>query len=308
MSAQAKPDQTALAQALALPAAAHIGQRIAKRVLAEQIASLPGTTAADKRLATDLLAELHWLAALKPTTCGLAVWQTETHDYLEIAVLHAVVHAQIRPSSGRKASSRSPATATQTSKSQSRLIELIHRAIPYPVVLIISQSGAEGEAESDTEGGKCAAQLSLAHKRLSQSASSAVVLEHIVTTKSIALHADSTPAICQFLQYIAFNSAAGTSINTAVSTLRDLYARYSDWLHAVEALAASEHTGQFQVSASESQAKSRRQALANFEKINQQLISLRNQASKESQLGSRAALNQQIAALMAQRLALQSKL
>lgn len=304
MSAQAKPDQTALAQAMALPAAAHIGQRIAKSLLAEQIASLPGTTSADKRLATDLLAELHWIAALKPATCGLAAWQTETHAYLEIAVLHAVVHAQLRPSSGRKASSRSPATASQTSKSQSRLIELIHRAIPYPVVLIISTSGEEGETEGDTESGKSPEQFSLAHKRLPQSASSAVVLEQIVTTKSIALHADNTPAICQFLQYIAFNSACGKS----VSTLRDLYARYSDWLHAAEALAASEHTGQIQVSANAAQASARRSALASFEKINLQLTSARAQARKASQLGQRAALNQQIADLMVQRQNLLSQL
>ena len=308
MSAQAKPDQTALAQALALPAAAYIGQRIAKSLLAEQIASLPGTTAADKRLATDLLAGLHWLAALKPATCGLAAWQTETHDYLEIAVLHA----ELRPPSSRKASSRSPATATQTSKSQSRLIELIHRAIPYPVVLIISQSGAEGEAESDTEGetkrNKSAAPLSLAHKRLPLSASSAVVLEQMITTKSIALCADNTPATCQFLQYIAFNSASSTSINTSISTLRDLYARYSDWLHAAEGLAAAEHTGQFQVSASTAQASARRIALGNFEKINIQLNSLRAQARKASQLGSRATLHQQITDLMAQRQRLIAKL
>ena len=78
----------ALAQALALPASAYVGQRIAKTLLIEQIANLPGSTAADKRLVNQLLAELHWLAALKPATCGLAAWQTDTHDYLEIAVLH----------------------------------------------------------------------------------------------------------------------------------------------------------------------------------------------------------------------------
>ena len=54
----------ALAQALALPASAYVGQRIAKNLLMEQIANLHGGTATDKRLAANLLAELHWLAAL----------------------------------------------------------------------------------------------------------------------------------------------------------------------------------------------------------------------------------------------------
>ena len=58
----------ALLQALALPASAYVGQRIAKVLLIEQIANLPGSTATYKRLATNLLAELHWLAACKPAT------------------------------------------------------------------------------------------------------------------------------------------------------------------------------------------------------------------------------------------------
>lgn len=303
VSAQSGNSEPALAQALALPAAAHVGQRIAKSLLAEQIAQLPGTTAADKRLATDLLAELHWLAALKPATCGLAAWQTDTHRYLEIAVLHAVLRSEMRPASKRKAAcqaSAGSASLTAASKSQSRLIELIHRAIPYPVILIISQPSQAGEQSAE--------QLSLAHKRLplrvSTSASSAVVLEQLITTKSIALHADNTPATCLFLQYIAFNSTASAANNA----LRNLHARFSDWLHAAEALAASQHTGQFQVSASEAEAQVRRIALANLEKIKLQLVSLRAQARKASQLGSRAALNQQIADLMAQRQALLSRL
>ena len=152
----------ALAQALQLPASAYVGQRIAKSLLAEQIAQLAGTTATDKRLAANLLAELHWLAALKPATCGLAAWQTDTHDYLEIAVLHAV----LRPSPAKAGTQRSAAQ-------QSRLLELIHRTIPYPVVLIVSQPGEQSRTE----------QLSLAHKRLSLGKGSVMVLEQIVTTQ-----------------------------------------------------------------------------------------------------------------------------
>ena len=268
----------ALAQALALPASAYVGQRIAKTLLIEQIANLPGSTAADKRLVNQLLAEMHWLAALKPATCGLAVWQTDTHDYLEIAVLHAVLMG-------------SPLAAQAA-----RLIELIHRTIPYPVVLIVSQPGADGSGNVE--------QLSLAHKRLSVGSSSAMVLGQTITTESIAASARITGATGQFMHYLAFNQAA----NTAIGPFHDLYARYSDWLHAAEALGAAVYTGQFTVSTTAPDAARRRNALAAYDQLGQQLTSLRAQARKESQLGQRAALNIQIAKRMAERQALLSSL
>lgn len=281
----------ALVQALALPASAYVGQRIAKTLLIEQIASLPGTTPSDKRSANDLLAELHWLAALKPATCGLAVWQTGTHDYLEIAVLHAVLrHSSSKPSS------RSSAQLT-------RLIELIHRTIPYPVVLIVSQPSAHSGADGCTE------QLSLAHKRLSLGTGSAMVLEHTaatqpITTKSIAACACITGAAAQFVQYLTFNRTPGAP----PLQFNDLHTRYSDWLHAIEALAAAEHTGQFSVSPTAPDAARRRSALATYDQLGQQLASLRAQAGKESQLGQRANLNTKIAKLMAEQQAIRSDL
>lgn len=272
----------ALVQALALPASAYVGQRIAKTLLIEQIANLPGTTAADKQLVNQLLAELHWLAALKPATCGLAAWQTDTHDYLEIAVLQAV----LRPVS---------ATLKHRSAAQhQRLLELIHRTIPYPVVLIISQPNVDGGTE----------QLSLAHKRLSLGTGSAMVLEQLATTKSIAACAGIMGATAKFTQYLAFNQG----VSAPLSQCRDLYARYSDWLHAIEALAAAEHTGQFTVSTTAPDAARRRSALVAHDQSGQRLASLRAQARKESQLGQRAALNLKIAQLMAERQALQSRL
>ena len=273
----------ALVQALGLPASAYVGQRIAKTLLMEQIANLPGSTAADKRLVNQLLAELHWLAALKPATCGLATWQTDTHDYLEIAVLHAVLMD-------------SPPAAQAA-----RLIELIHRTIPYPVVLIVSQRAIDGRGHVE--------QLSLAHKRLPVGNSSAMVLEQTITTqqiaiKSIAACANISGAKGQFVHYLAFNQAPSASTTNATRPFHDLHARYSDWLHAAEALAAAEHTGEFTVSATALDATRRRSTLTAYDQLGQQLISLRAQARKESQLGQRAALNIQIAQRMAERQAL----
>ena len=267
----------ALVQALALPASAYVGQRIAKSLLMKQIANLPGSTATDKRLATNLLAELHWLAALKPSTCGLAAWQTYTHDYLEIAVLHAVLRID-------------PCTTSSRQTSQTtRLLELIHRTIPYPVVLVLTY--ANGSADNSAE------QLSLAHKRLSLGKGSAMVIEQLTTTKIIAVSAYSDWAKGQFVQYIAFN-------NPSSASLPNLHARYNDWLSAVDALAASEHTGQFTVSPNAKAAASRRSAMQKHAELGQQLARARAQARKASQLAQRAAIHLTIVDLMTQRQAL----
>ncbi len=291
MSDSASPyrNAPALAQALALPNAAYVGQRIAKTLFIEQVANLPGTTAADKRLATNGLAELHWLAALKPGTCGLAVWQTDTYEYLEIAVLHAVLRSTASAAACATSAKASLQPIAQQTAQTSRLLELIHRTIPYPVVLVVTQAGGGAE------------QLSLAHKRLSLGKGSAMVLEHSNTTKIIANNAGATGAAGQFVQYIAFNTSPQAS-------QRDLYARYSDWLNAIDALAASEHTGQFIVSLTAQHAQRRRSALQTHAQLGQQLASLRAKAKKASQLAQRASLNLQIASLMTQRQAWLSKL
>ena len=275
----------ALVQALALPASAYVGQRIAKSLLVEQIASLPGSTATDKRLATNLLAELHWLAALKPSTCGLAAWQTDTHDYLEIAVLHAVLRTDPRTV---------PRTTPSRQTGQStRLLELIHRTIPYPVVLVVTYADTDADCSADNS----AEQLSLAHKRLSLGKGSAMVIEQLTTTKLIAVSAYSDLAKGQFIQYIAFN-------NPSSAALPNLHARYKDWLSAVDALAAAEHTGQFTISPNAKAAASRRNAMQKHAELGQQLARARAQARKASQLAQRAGIHLAIIDLMTQRQAL----
>ena len=73
------------------------------------------------------------MAVLKPTTIGVAEYRDDAREYLEIAVLQVT----LRP--GAHAD---------------RIIELMHRAVPYPVFLI--------SWKGETQG------ISLGHKRWSQ--------------------------------------------------------------------------------------------------------------------------------------------
>jgi hypothetical protein len=117
-----------LIDALGLPSQARVSQRVAKKLLIDHGASKAG----DKTAITNGIQELLWVAALKPNTIGIAEYRDESREYLEIAVMSLL----LRPGA-----------------SASRLVELVHRAIPYPVVLATQQ---------DTT-----VSLSLAHKRRS---------------------------------------------------------------------------------------------------------------------------------------------
>ena len=124
--------------ALALPAGALVDRRVPKTLLIENGAP----TAADKRRIREGVEEIRWLAALKPTTVGVAEYHDAAREYLEIAVLMLTLRSGARPG---------------------RLTELVHRAVPYPVLLIAWQG--------DTPV------ISLAHKRWSQGEAGKTVIE-----------------------------------------------------------------------------------------------------------------------------------
>src|SRR5450759_1715232 len=132
----------ALLAALDLPAGSRVDQCVPKKLLLENGAP----TAADKRYINEGIEELLWLAALKPTTIGVPEYRDDVREYLEIAVLSL----SLRPDA-----------------KEGRLVELIHRAIPYPLLLVAKQS------DNVT--------LSLAHKRWSQGEAGKTVLDDAVT-------------------------------------------------------------------------------------------------------------------------------
>ena len=125
--------------ALALPADAHVDRRVPKTLLIENGAA----TAADKQRIRDGVEEIRWLAVLKPTTVGVAEYRDAVREYLEIAVLTLTLRARVRTE---------------------RLTELVHRAVPYPVLLFAC-------------GRERLSVLSLAHKRWSQAEAGRTVLD-----------------------------------------------------------------------------------------------------------------------------------
>lgn len=82
-----------LIDALRLPEGCRVDQRVPKKLLLENGAP----TAADKRLITEAIEEIQWVAVLKPNTIGVPDYRDTLREYLEIAVLTVTVRGFVKP-------------------------------------------------------------------------------------------------------------------------------------------------------------------------------------------------------------------
>jgi hypothetical protein len=231
----------ALIEALDLPASSRVDKRVPKKLLLENGAP----TTADKRAINDGIEELLWLAALKPTTIGVPAYRDDGQEYLEIAVLRLTLRAE--------------AKAT-------RLVELVHRAVPYPLLLLTEQGERFG--------------LSAAHKRWSQGEAGKTVLEGDI----VAVESD---AECDGERWPAFRDALALGKQPRTT----LHALYQGWIDTLLALQAARVTGAFAVAANAEHAGLRRAALQECAKLDAEIVRLRATAAKEKQMARRVELN-----------------
>jgi hypothetical protein len=243
--------------AMGIPTGALVEQRVPKRLLLEYGAP----TAADKRQIQDGIEEIVWVAALKPTNIGVLPFEDVVRQYLEIAVLTVVLRPTAKPT---------------------RLIELIHRAIPYPLVLATGQGGSVS--------------LSLAHKRWSQGEAGKVVIEEV---RQVALSPDAPST-----QEAAFLASL------AVSRLpsRNLFTLYDGMLARIAALEASRITGAFAPPESGGGASALQEGLDRYAKLQRELELLRARAEKEKQINRRVELNLEMKRLQVELAAIQTEL
>lgn len=253
-----------LLTSLELPPACVLNERIAKKLLIENGAATP----ADKRAINEGIDELIWVAALKPNNVGVPAYRDEVREYLEIAILSMRCRAEAR---------------------SNRITELIHRSIPYPVLLVsIKESDVEQTekniSRSSSALGSPLLNVSVADKRFSQSDAQSMVLEDGVT--EVQIQADN--------RLEAFASAMNIGKQPRDSLLR----LYHGWAAVLDAYRASRITGAFdQNSLSREE---RRSAIAEFERIEREIAILRNQAAKEKQINRRVELNLDVKRMEAQ--------
>jgi hypothetical protein len=230
-------------EALALPREALVGQRVPKTLLVENGAP----TAADKRLIENGVDELRWVAALKPTTIGVASFRDATREVVELAVLTLAVRGV-------------------TDTKLARLVELIHRTIPYHLLLIAGDLVALPK-------------LSLADKRWAQNEGGKVVLDGEVVDSDLGTHSAHVQA--DLLGALALARLPRTT----------LYALYRGWIDAVLAAEAARITGAFVTVDSPERAAERREALRICSSLEATMASLRSAAAKERQMARQVEIN-----------------
>jgi len=234
-----------LIAALELPASSRVDQRIPKKLLVENGAP----TAADKRSITEGIEEIQWVATLKPSTIGVSEYRDETREYLEIAVLHIALRQDAKIA---------------------RIAELTHRAVPYPLVLLLTMNDE--------------VIISMAHIRWAQNEAGKVVLDVepvAVTLNGQAASPDIFPA---FLQALSITRQQRDNLKVL----------YQGWLDTLAAFQAAQITGAFAQSQTDEQSVARRASLLACREIEQNIATLRAAAAKEKQVARQVALNMEI--------------
>jgi len=238
-----------LLAALDLPLATRVDQRVPKKLFLENGAP----TAADRRAITEGVEECRWVAALKPHTIGVPDYRDTDREYVEIHVLRLT---------------------TEPDAKTTRLTELVHRAVPYPLLLVHEQGNA--------------LTLSAAHKRHSLGEAGKTVLE--------------SPPVAVDVGGPAFARFHGDFVAALPLTKQpqgSLYALYSGWLDTMVALLAAGRSGQFRLCDTRAAADARRQALDACAAADAELARIRAAATRETQVARQAELNQALRAVRA---------
>ena len=234
-----------LIAALELPASCRVDQRIPKKLLVENGAP----TAADKRTITEGIEEIQWLATLKPSTIAVPEYRDEAREYLEVAVLHIALRQDAKAS---------------------RIAELTHRAVPYPLVLILTI--------------KDQLILSMAHIRWAQNEAGKVVLDGESAAVELNEPAPALDILYAFLKALSLTRQPRENFRVL----------YQGWLNTLAAFQAAQVTGAFTLSQSDEQSVARRASLLTCREIEQKIATLRAAAAKEKQIAKHVASNLEI--------------
>jgi len=234
-------------QVLELPEATRVHQRVPKKLLVEHGAATPQ----DKRLIQDGIDEIVWLASLKPHLIGVPAYDDEHRHYREAAVLSLTLRPGTRPA---------------------RLVELLHRAVPHPVLLatVVDQTLS----------------LSAAHLRKSQTEADQTVVDG--------------PLLCVPMPVDGGGTAFRAALSLASQPRFNLYALVQGWMDTLAALDVAHETGFFQPSASREQAAARHAALHQLRLLRTQADELRARAAKERQIARQVALNEELRVVLGQ--------
>jgi hypothetical protein len=208
-----------------------------KRIPKKQFLESGRLTGNDKKLFRDNVKNVYWQYTLKPSTCPVLPYRDNDREYLEVAILHVELVAQ---------------------KGLTRIAEIIHRTIPYPMMLVFTNN-------------KESLSFSIAPKRFSQAEQGAFVAESFLTTT--------------WLENISVSPASEfiASLNWNMLSLSNFGVLYKEWIDRFIAFESSLKSGTFRLGNSES----RQITLESYRGLENQIVELKSQIKK-------AAFNKQV--------------
>lgn len=234
--------------ALDLPDAARVDKRVYKKVLAERAELRP----ADKRAIDESARTINCTFTLKPGAIPILPYRDDLREYDEIIVVDV------------ETTDRGAAT---------RIAEAIHRAIPYPMLLL----------QWDDDG----ASLSAAPKRLHLQDRKRLVFDAVEATAWLD-GADRTPAEAAFLNSLALSRLPQT----------DLYALYTAWTERILALTCATLSTRFDLPPDRPY-EDRRAALEACRSLEREITKLLTTLRAEPSFARKLELNVQIKQLEA---------
>lgn len=255
---------------LNLPDKTYLGTRVAKKQLIEN----SQLTSSDKKAVQEDIEAIIWRNTLKNTTLNISPYHEviETNnestdkldsdsyvlEYNEVAVIEVTI---------------------RSTKRAKKIAEVIQRAIPYPILLVLHLKHVTAENEPSII-------LNLATKRLNKADHSKLKVERFYQSSMITnLHLANNTIESKFLNALALEK----------QSFVNFYEFYMGWVKQFLALERSKHTNEFIESDNQSvdiaQANSQAQLLDSISSLESKLAGIRKKISQEGQINRKVELN-----------------
>ena len=255
---------------LNLPDKTYLGTRVAKKQLIEN----SQLSSSDKKAVQEDIEAIIWRNTLKNTTLNISPYHetieanNESTDklfsdsyvleYNEIAVIEVTIRSTTRAK---------------------KIAELIQRAIPYPIFLVLHLKHVTAENEPSII-------LNLATKRLSQADHSKLKVERFYQSPAFTI----TQLTLDSIEYVFLKSLA-----VEKQSFVNFYEFYMGWVKQFLALEKSKHTNDFSESESQSvdieQANLQAGVLDSITSLEVKLSGIRKKIKQEGQINRKVELN-----------------
>ncbi|MCD9553960.1 DUF4391 family protein [Photobacterium carnosum] len=268
---------------LALPDSTFLGTRITKKMLIDN----NELSNQDKKLVTDVIQSIEWQNTLKPETLNVAVYVTDTVEYIEVAVIRVVLK-----NAGNETNSKNKAKSN--SSLLSKVAKLLHTLISYPVILLLEL----GEELA----------ISLADKRINQADKSKLVIEYIYNSdwlsstgltenENVFLNDFSLKNVSSINYFELYQDFISILIGLETSKVSGHYlsksSRYKNNVdkNILTVQNDSEPESKVSTSFAEKSNEDKTALLKELEGLEAELSSIRNKIKKETQMNTKMRLN-----------------